>query len=197
MTKSDVIQFFDRLAPSWDETTIRDDGIISTILDNAGVRPGVDVLDVATGTGVLIPDYLNREVRSVTAVDISPEMIRIAQEKFRLYEQVRVICSDIEEFDEQDRYDAIIVYNAFPHFHDPERLICHLSGLLKEDGILTVAHGMSRSAIDHHHSGTASMISHGLMHEDDLAELFSRFLTVNCVISDDHMYQVCGKRQTF
>ena len=71
MNKQDVISFFDRLAPQWDADMIRHDDVIATILDNAGVSQGVDVLDVACGTGVLFPDYLSRDVGSLTAVDIS------------------------------------------------------------------------------------------------------------------------------
>ena len=82
MRKQDVIVFFDRLAPQWDADMIRHDNIIATILDNAGVKPGVDVLDVACGTGVLFPDYLARNVGTLTAVDISPEMVRIARSKY-------------------------------------------------------------------------------------------------------------------
>ena len=65
MRKQDVIEFFDRLAPQWDADMIRNDDIIATILNNAGVKPGVDVLDVACGTGVLFPDYLSRDVGKV------------------------------------------------------------------------------------------------------------------------------------
>ena len=57
MNKQDVIEFFDRLAPGWDAGLIRSDSVIAEILDNAGVKAGVDVLDVACGTGVLFPDY--------------------------------------------------------------------------------------------------------------------------------------------
>ena len=76
MNKQDVIAFFDRLAPQWDEDMIRDDGIIGKILDEGQVTAGKEVLDVACGTGVVIPDYLARDVASVTAVDISPEMVK-------------------------------------------------------------------------------------------------------------------------
>jgi len=190
MNKQDVIAFFDRLAPQWDGDMIRHDHIISHILDNAGIREGIHVLDVACGTGVLFPDYLARNVASLTAIDISPEMAKIAQRKFP---QVNVLCGDVENAAFHRKFDAIVVYNAFPHFPDPEHLIAVLSDLLVPGGTLTVAHGMSRAHIDRHHEGTASKVSVGLMHEDDLASIFARHLTVTTKISDDHMYQVAGK----
>ena len=191
MNKQDVIAFFDRLAPDWDADMIRHDEIIGIILDIAGVRAGVDVLDVACGTGVLFPDYLARNVGSLTAIDISPEMAKIAQSKFP---EVQVICADVETANLGKMFDCIVVYNAFPHFPDPENLIRVLSNLLKPGGTLTVAHGMSRAQIDHHHEGSASKVSVGLMHEDDLAEIFSIYLTVTEKISDDQMYTVCGTK---
>lgn len=192
MDKQAVITFFDRLAPQWDADMIRDDAIVAAILDNAGVRAGADVLDVACGTGVLFPDYLSRRVGSLTAVDISPEMVRIAQGK---YPDIPVYCGDVETVDFGRKFDCIVIYNAFPHFPDPERLIRILSGLLKDGGTLTVAHGMSRACIDHCHEGPASKVSVGLMHEDALAEIFAGYLNVTIKISDHRMYQVVGVKQ--
>ncbi len=191
MNKRDIISFFDRLAPQWDADMIRSDEIIGKILDCAQVKPGVDVLDVACGTGVLIPDYLGRQVASVTAVDISPEMVKICKSKFP-QENVTVICADVESARFDRKFDCIMVYNAFPHFPQPEKLIEALSNLLAPGGTLTVAHGMSRAAIDHHHEGGASHVSLGLMHEDALSGIFSRYLTVTHKISDEKMYIVTG-----
>ena len=191
MNKQDVISFFDHLAPQWDADMIRHDDVIQKILDIANVIPGADVLDVACGTGVLFPDYLERNVGSLTGVDISPEMVKIARSKFP---QVQVYCADVEEADLRKKFDCIVVYNAFPHFPDPEHLIEVLCNLLKPGGTLTVAHGMSRAQIDHHHEGPASKVSVGLMHEDDLAAIFAKHLDVTAKISDDHMYAVSGKK---
>ena len=191
MNQQDVIAFFDRLAPGWDADMIRDDGIITTILDHAGICAGMDVLDVACGTGVLFPDYLQRNVGSLTAVDISPEMVKIARSKFP---QVTVLCGDVQTVDFGRQFDAIMIYNAFPHFPEPEALIATLSNLLKPGGTLTVAHGMSRAAIDRHHEGSASKVSVGLMHEDALETLFAKHLTVTVKISNERMYQVTGRK---
>ena len=48
MNKADVIAFFDRCAPEWDADMIRNEPVIQTILDNAGVCAGIDVLDKTT-----------------------------------------------------------------------------------------------------------------------------------------------------
>lgn len=195
MIKTDeVIAFFDRLAPDWDSEMIRNDEIISVILDNAGVSEGKDILDVACGTGVLIPDYLERGVSSMTGIDISPEMVKIARQKYP-QDKVRILCGDIENTSFGKLFDCVVVYNAFPHFPDPERLIERLSSLLKPGGTLTVAHGMSREKIDAHHNGTASHVSNGLMSAEDLSDIFARSLRVETVISDERMYQVTGIKE--
>lgn len=190
MNKQDIIAFFDERAHGWDADTIKNHKIIATILDNAGVQQGSRVLDVACGTGVLFEDYLARGA-NVTAVDISPEMVKIAAKK---YPQVEVLCGDVEEVELHELFDCIMIYNAFPHFPEPEKLICALSKKLRPGGTLTVAHGASRAVIDHHHEGCASKVSLGLMHEDDLEALFSKYLTVTVKISNDHMYQVTGRK---
>ena len=189
----EVIAFFDRLAPDWDAEMIRSDEIIAAILDKAEVSAGKDVLDVATGTGVLIGDYLARGVASVTGIDISPNMARIAQGKYP-QENVKILCGDVERTDFDRLFDCIVVYNAFPHFPDPARLIAHLASLLKPGGTLTVAHGMSREKIDAHHHGAASRVSNGLLPAEELSAIFAAHLTVTAVISDDRMYQVVGKK---
>lgn len=191
----EIIDFFDRLAPGWDAEMIRNNTVIHTILDNAGVMAGKAILDVACGTGVLIPDYLARGADSVTAIDISPKMAAIAREKFP-QENVTVLCGDVEQTDFGRQFDCVVVYNAFPHFPDPERLIRCLTTHLKPGGILTVAHGMSREKIDAHHHSSAQHVSNGLMCAEDLAELFEKYLSVTAMISDESMYQVAGKKRT-
>ena len=194
MNKQDVIDFFDKCAVHWDEHMVKNEDVIHKILDNAEVFEGKNILDVACGTGVLFDDYLKRDVASVTGIDISPEMVRLAKSKFTR-DNVNVICGDVENMDYEMLFDCIVVYNAFPHFPDPDALIKKLSSMLKPGGILTVAHGMSRKMLDKHHSGSASKVSNRLMSEDELAEIFGKYLTVTVKISDDTMYQVVGIKQ--
>ena len=192
MKKEDIAAFFDNCASWWDSDMIRNEDIINRILDNGGIREGIDVLDVACGTGVLFPDYQKRGVASVTGIDISQEMAKIAASKFPQY---NVICGDVEETVFDKTFDAIMVYNAFPHFPDPARLIERLAGLVKVGGRLSVAHGMSRAALQNHHAGRAAQVSIDLLHEEDLKALFMPYFDVDVVISNDQMYQVSGIRR--
>lgn len=190
----DVIAFFNRLAPGWDETTERNEPVIRKILDNAGVCAGCSVLDVACGTGVLFPDYLSRDVSRLVGVDISPEMVKIAKSKFE-DPRVQILCGDILETDTGDLFDCCMVYNAFPHFPDREGLIRALASRLKPGGRLSVAHGLSRVMLMHHHSGSASHVSSDLPDTKAMAELFRPYFDVDVCIEDDEMYQVCGIRK--
>ena len=188
MKKQDIISFFDECAPRWDNDLIRNDEVINNILDNSGIEKGVRVLDVACGTGVLFPDYIKRGA-VVTAVDISPEMVKIAKSKIP---HINIICGDVEEIDFAEKFDSVMIYNAFPHFPNPQRLIEKLSTLLVEGGRLSVAHGMSREALLKHHSGAAKGVSRELPTAEALAKIFETYFKVDVIISDNEMYQVSG-----
>ena len=194
MNKKEIAAFFDRMAPEWDANMIKSDEKINFILDAAGVKENSVVLDVACGTGVMFPYYLARGAERVIGVDISAQMARIAASKMH-DQRVEVIRGDVEEIPVERLCDCCVVYNAFPHFESPERLVERLSHWLKSGGRLTVAHGMSREKIDAHHHGSASKVSMGLMPAEQLAGIFGRYLDVTAVISDEDMYQVAGKRR--
>jgi demethylmenaquinone methyltransferase/2-methoxy-6-polyprenyl-1,4-benzoquinol methylase len=147
---------------------------------------------VACGTGVLLPFYLERNVKSITAVDLSPEMVKIAKSKFP---QANVICGDAESIDFDKQFDCIMIYNAFPHFPEPEKVIKNLSKYLKSGGRFTVAHGMSKKELDEIHKKSAGAVSNILPECDELAKLLSPYVNVDIMISDERMYQVTGTKR--
>lgn len=185
-----VRAFFDRLAPTWDKDREADGDLIRAILDAAGIAPGVTVLDVACGTGVLIPFYLERDAAGVTGIDLSPEMVREAGRKCR-DTRVTLLAGDVERA-ELGRYDRIMVFNALPHFPDPQRLIVLLAGRLAPGGRLTVAHDRSRLAVNGHHEQTASEVSLGLPPARQTAAWFQKSLEVDTVVDDSRHYIVSG-----
>ena len=192
MNKETIKEFFDDFAPRWDNEPICDKEILDIILDNAGIRNSIDVLDIGCGTGVLFPYYLERQVNSITAVDLSPEMVKIARNKFP---QANVICSDAEEITFDDKFDCVIIYNAFPHFPNPARLIENLLKALKSGGRFTIAHGMSKKELDDIHMKSAGKVSNILPECEELKKMLEPYFNVDIMISNDKMYQVTGTKR--
>ena len=192
MEKQSVIEFFNKCAPTWDAEMIRNEEAIQIILNQSGAEQGAAVLDVACGTGVLFPDYYARGVRDLTGIDISPEMAKICADKFP---EAKIICGDVEEYPFDRQFDAVMVFNAFPHFPEPARLIEALAGLTCPGGRLSIAHGMSKAQLDKHHSGSAKHVSVHLLDEHELAEIMGRWFDVDVVLANDSMYLVAGTRK--
>lgn len=194
MDKKTVQQFFDACAPNWDAGMLHPDAVIAHILDGARVGAGCEVLDVACGTGVLFSDYLARGVKCVTAIDLSPEMVRIARGKAE-GQPIEVLCGDAESYDFGRQFDCVVVYNAFPHFLDSDRVVTALAAWVRPGGTLTIAHGMSRSRLQAHHAGLAKDVSVELPECGALAQLLAREFDVTVQISDEVMYQVTGVKK--
>lgn len=194
MNKKEIAAYFDRQAPDWDGHMVTDDKKIGFILDAAGVREHAAVLDVACGTGVLFPYYLARNVSRVVGVDISGEMARIAAAKLH-DPRVEVVCGDIETIPVHILCDCCVVYNAFPHFEDPARLIGCLARWVRPGGRLTVAHGMGLDALRRHHAGRAERVSREMLPPQELAELFAPWFEVDTALADAEKYVVSGQRK--
>ena len=194
MKKEESIAYFDRAAERWDAEMVTDDRKIETILDAAGIRDGVTVLDVACGTGVLFPYYLRRNVARVTGVDVSPEMVRIAKEKTE-DPRVEILCGEMESLPVHRECDCCVIYNAFPHFREPVQLIRRLAQWVKPGGRITVAHGMSLEALHRHHAGRAEHVSREMMGTAELAELLAPWFNVDLMVSDEEKYMVSGVRK--
>ena len=192
MNKDTIKEFFNGFASTWDNEPIADTHIINTILDNANVCENIDVLDIGCGTGVMFPFYRERNTKSITAVDLSPEMVKIAKGKFP---QADVICGDAENITFDKQFDVIMIYNAFPHFPSPEKLIENLSKTLKTGGRISIAHGLSKKELDEIHMKSAGYVSNILPECDELAEMLKPYFNVDITISNDKMYQVTGTKK--
>jgi len=193
MKNNDIIAFFDRWASDWDADMIRDDRKIGFILDAAHVVPCARVLDVACGTGVLFGDYLARQAAHVTAVDISPEMARIASSKAE-GTCIRVLCGDAQTLDLSGPFDCCVIYNAFPHFTNPEALIARMAALLRAGGTLCIAHGMSLDALHKHHERARS-VSREMFTAEALSAMMAPYFDIETAVSDDEKFVVAGKKR--
>ena len=121
MTQSEI-DFFDTLAPGWDENEIRSTTErIRSILGKLNIQEGMNILDLGTGTGVLVP-YLNEMIGltgHITAIDLSEGMLSIARKKYGHLKNVDFLKIDFEEEQIPGKYDVALLYSVYPHLHAP------------------------------------------------------------------------------
>ena len=137
------IDFFDKLAPTWDENEIMSTPErIKDILGKLGISKGMKILDLGTGTGVLIP-YLSEMVGKeglVTAIDLSEGMLSLARKKYSDLNNVEFLKIDFEEEQIPGEYDMAMLYSVYPHLHSPaETMEWLLKMNMKPDGVIVIA----------------------------------------------------------
>ena len=136
--------FFDRHAFSWDEDLGGEDRIhkAEEVVRWFGLTPNQSVLDVGTGTGILLP-FIREGIGTkgrLIAIDFSYKMLRKAKihesagEKFLINASVEWIPLG------SDQFDRVTCFSAFPHFPKKKRALLEMIRVLKSKGRLFIAH---------------------------------------------------------
>lgn len=163
-----VARFFNEKAPTWDETMEPSGPKHIAVAKLAGVKESSRVLDLGCGTGIMVPAYLACGAAEVIGLDLSEGMISCAQKKWADTENIRFICTDVLDFEDsaspdESGFDAVVIYNAYPHFPDKAALIKKVAGLLRPGGRFLVAHGMGWAALNDHHASVPADVTSALV----------------------------------
>lgn len=146
-------QFFDSIAKDWDNIIEVNELKINTLLSKINIKDNQSILDVGTGTGVLIP-FLKKlnQTGFIKGVDISSQMLGIAKEKFKDNKNLSFEILDVENDKINEKFDKIILYSMFPHLQNKTLTIKSLvENNLKENGQLMIAHSNSREFLNNMH----------------------------------------------
>jgi ubiquinone/menaquinone biosynthesis C-methylase UbiE len=191
--------FFNQKAGVWDEITVHNLEKVKYIAELMGIRNDDKILDVGTGTGVMIPFYERCLVDGcVVAVDYSDKMIDAARLKYPEKEHTLISyrVSDVYELTYQGDFDLVVCYSCFPHFVNQPLAIEVLSKALRKGGRLVVAHSDSAKTINGVHMNCGVEIGNDflpsmqrlkqIMKDSGLAVTFER---------DDEDYFICIGRK--
>lgn len=144
-------EFFDKSASTWDERLAQDGRAqrLAQVVEWFRVKEGETILDVGTGTGILLP-FLGRAIGPsgrLIAMDFSLNMLRKAAEgqceapRTLLNATVGAIPL------RPGRVDRVTCFSAFPHFPDKEKALDEMVRVVKKGGMVFVAHLHSRAEI--------------------------------------------------
>lgn len=148
----DKKEFFDSMAENWDKDKNISPEKYRRIVRELMIENGNRILDVGTGTGVLIPFLLESGKNiEIYAIDYSKKMIEKFKEK-GFPENVKGFVMDIHKTDFEDNFFDRIVANAcFPHFDDKEKAVKEIYRILKKDGIFLISHPNGRKFVNQLH----------------------------------------------
>ena len=162
--------FFNELANTWDHQTRTEKllNFVEQLVPKFGLAKGQRVLDVGTGTGILIPFLLQQVGPSggVVAVDFAEKMIETCKAKYAHFPNVSFDVQQAEKLDfASESFDAVTCFGLFPHIENKEEALRQMNRLLKPEGKLIIAHALSSEEIEAHHHNAASVVAHDVLPE--------------------------------
>jgi SAM-dependent methyltransferase len=116
------------------------EGMTLGLLQRAGLKPAMRVLDVGAGTGAVsfLAAELVGSTGEVVGVDLSPEALALAEERRRklALSNVRFVHADAATLSVDASFDAVIGRFILMHFQDPAALLSSLARHLRPGGIV-------------------------------------------------------------
>jgi demethylmenaquinone methyltransferase/2-methoxy-6-polyprenyl-1,4-benzoquinol methylase len=190
-------QFFNERAENWDQTSKNDMAKVDILTRLLLIQEHDTVLDVGTGTGVLLPALSKyTSGTNITAIDIAEEMIAAAGRKFENL-GCSFILGDATDYPfAPESYDVIVCYSVFPHIDDKPRMIRNLAGALKKGGLFAILHSCSKERINGVHVHAHRDVSLDSLPPADRVADFMRKLgmKMEVVIDNSEMYAVYARR---
>lgn len=146
-----IRQFFDKVAKDYKED--HNFQLVNKLIDEVGVQKGEDVLDLACGKGVISTLLYQRTKKQIIAMDLSKEMISLAKRKNIDEHEVLFLNQDFLLTDSERKFDSIILFDAYPHFLDRQKLKEKVILTLKPEGKFAILFDLSRAALLECHKG--------------------------------------------
>ena len=183
-----VEEYFDKHAENWDSYAQRSAQELNDLLKDVTIKKGDKVLDLACGTGVITNLLYNKAKTDLYAIDISKKMIEIANKK-NTQPNIHFQAIDFLNYKEKD-FDAIILFDAYPHFLDVIKFKNHVSKALKRGGFLYIIHDCGRDELNNHHMTFAKDVSRLLLPPLEEAKQYHDNFYIIKAFENNKTYQI-------
>jgi ubiquinone/menaquinone biosynthesis C-methylase UbiE len=119
---------------------------LERIVASAEILKGDNVLDVGSGTGILVPLIQKHEPARIFACDLSEVMLRQLKKH---YPDVEAILSDIRELALPDLILDVVCINAwYPNSVDKVGAFANLGRMTRPAGRMVISHPLGKAFID-------------------------------------------------
>ena len=113
-----IAEYYDSVASIWDDDYAEAKAARIVTAMASIHRGGACVMDVGCGSGAMFADLMDGGACEIEGVDISGEMIRLAQKKYGADPRIHLTQADFLQL-EQPGYEVIVSFNAYHHFLQP------------------------------------------------------------------------------
>ena len=189
-----VKEYFDMIAPNWDANQPDKEKTIKGLLDKVGIKKGVRVLDLACGTGTITGLLHDFSMADVYGLDLSSKMIEIAKAKYEDKPWAHFEEGDFLAWDNGEKFDVIVLYNAYPHFNDPSFLSECFAKHLSVGGRFAIIHSLGRKELDMHHANVPHDVSRSLSSPEEEAKSFEKEFAIFLKEEGEHYYLLAGTK---
>ena len=119
---------------------------LERIVDSAGIDPSDSVLDIGTGTGILIPLIREYSPAHIYANDLSEAMLEFVRTH---YPSVITAQGDVADLALADASIGVAFINAcYPNIIDKHKTFTNLRRMLRPGGRLIISHPLGRSFVE-------------------------------------------------
>ena len=120
-------------------------GRLQSTVKASGLRSGERVLDVGTGTGILIPYIMKHRPSEIHACDFAENMLRRVKERFPRV--ITHLCDVRDLALPDDSLDVAFINACFSNIMDKSKTLDNLYRLLGPKGRLVISHPLGRDFI--------------------------------------------------
>jgi ubiquinone/menaquinone biosynthesis C-methylase UbiE len=169
-------RFFDREAARWDKGEGEVTEGIRALVKDLGLGAGDIVIEPGCGTGV-ISELLLEELGArgrVYGVDISEKMLEAAKAKSLVprafFHHADAACMPFTN----GFADTVVCFRVFPHLDNQAAVLAEFYRVLKKDGLLVIAHPISREKLNELHCNAGGDVARDLLPEEaEMRQLLS------------------------
>lgn len=160
-----IINYFDEMAAIWDDAVLHSKVRIREIIKLSGMKQGDKILDIGSGTGILV-DYIREFNKDgvIVEVDVSQKMLNMARAKNYNDTNIRYMNLDIEKDIIEETFDLIFLYNSFAYLKNKISTLEKLAHKnLNKYGCIVIFHNNGEQQINTSHACGDKRISNAYL----------------------------------
>lgn len=195
--------YFNTVASTWDQRYYSPELAqwLTQVVPTWGLQRDDHVLDVGTGTGLLIP-FIQQVIGpsgSIAAIDYADHMVQICRSKYGHLSNVTIKLQNIEDLDfPSASFNAITCFGVFPHIDYKVLALEHFYRVLKSGGKLIIAHALSRAEINAHHQNTEPAVANDLLPDaSEMQRLLHSVGFIDISVTDACRYYLCLSMKSY